>query len=237
MWQQDVLYEAENINARGFICFPEGKAEQYPAVIVVHDWTGRNQFACDKTKLLAEMGYVGFAVDMYGDAKCGSNHDENSKLMTPLMENRELLLQRLMDAYNRLISFSCVDKQRIAIIGFCFGGLCALDLARSGADIKAAVSFHGILKAPPMANKTIKAKVLVLHGHDDPMVTPQQVADFSKEMTKAKVDWQIHLYGNTMHAFTNPQANDRSFGTVYDATAANRAWLSMQNFFKEVFVE
>jgi dienelactone hydrolase len=120
-------------------------------------------------------------------------------------------------------------------IGFCFGGLCALDLARSGVDIRAVVSFHGLLGAPEGVEKgKIKAKVLAMHGYADPMVKSDQVAHFEQEMTKGNVDWQMHIFGNTMHAFTNPQANDPSFGLVYNEAAARRSWLAMENFFKEV---
>ena len=121
-------------------------------------------------------------------------------------------------------------------MGFCFGGLCVLDLARSGADVKGVISFHGLFNAPEnLPNEPIKAKVLALHGQDDPMVPPEQVAALQKEMTNAGVDWQIHAYGNTMHAFTNPEANDPGFGTVYNAGADKRSWIAMKNFFEEIF--
>lgn len=233
MHQENIIYQAGDINAKGFISYPD-KSKPYPAVLVVHDWTGRNQFACDKATLLTEMGYVGFAIDMYGEAKCGHSNEEKSQMIAPMFENRKLLLQRLMAAYETLSSLPYVDKHRIAVMGYCFGGLCALDLARAGTDLKAAVSFHGIFKAPPMPNKPIKAKILALHGHDDPMVPPSQVADFTHEMTKAKADWQLHIYGNTMHAFTNPLANDPGFGTVYNIKSADRAWKAMQSFFEEI---
>jgi dienelactone hydrolase len=234
MQQQELTYTATDVTAKGFVCYPTEEKKPHPGVLVVHDWTGRNQFACDKARLLAEMGYIGFAVDMYGDARCGKSNDEKSQLMTPLTQHRDLLLQRLRAAYNALASLNGVDKQRIAIMGFCFGGLCALDLARSGAAIKATVSFHGILKAPPMPNQPIQSKILILHGYNDPMVPPEHLNDFMQEMTASKADWQAHVYGNTVHAFTNPDANDPSFGTVYNATISDRAWLAMQNFLQEV---
>jgi dienelactone hydrolase len=129
-----------------------------------------------------------------------------------------------------------VDTTRIAAIGFCFGGLCALDLARSGADLAGVVSFHGLFNAPEnLPESTIKARVLALHGHDDPMVPPAKVLELEHELTKAGVDWQIHVYGKTMHAFTNPAANSPDQGMVYNPVAANRAWTSMQNFLQEIF--
>ncbi|MDD2800652.1 MAG: dienelactone hydrolase family protein, partial [Methylococcales bacterium] len=129
-----------------------------------------------------------------------------------------------------------VDDSKIAAMGFCFGGLCVLDLARAGADLKGVVSFHGLLGAPDnLQSNSIKAKVLALHGHDDPMGPIEQVVAFEQEMTKAGADWQLHTYGHTMHAFTNPKANDPAFGTVYQANADKRSWLAMKNFLAEVF--
>jgi dienelactone hydrolase len=127
------------------------------------------------------------------------------------------------------------DASKVAAIGFCFGGLCVLDMARSGANIDGVVSFHGLLKAPGNTVDKIGAKVLALHGWDDPMATPDDVEAFGAEMTKAKADWQLHAYGGTMHAFTNPAANDPDFGTVYDEKADKRSWASMRLFLNELF--
>jgi len=132
---------------------------------------------------------------------------------------------------------SWVDASQCAAIGFCFGGLCVLDLARTGSDLQGVVSFHGLLGAPGNTDgNVVKAKVLVLHGHDDPMVSVEQVIAFEQEMTRAGADWQLHCYGNTMHAFTNPLANDPKFGTVYQPDADRRSWQAMQNFLNELFI-
>jgi dienelactone hydrolase len=129
-----------------------------------------------------------------------------------------------------------VDDSKIAAMGFCFGGLCVLDLARTGVDIKGVVSFHGLLGALANAKgNKIKAKILALHGRDDPMGLPEQVLAFQEEMTLAGADWQFVTYGHTVHAFTNPVANDPGFGTVYQADADRRSWQAMQNFFAEIF--
>ncbi|MEE9356744.1 MAG: dienelactone hydrolase family protein, partial [Methylococcaceae bacterium] len=131
-----------------------------------------------------------------------------------------------------------VDDKKIAALGFCFGGLCVLDLARSGADIKGVISFHGLLSAPDNTEgNAIAAKVLALHGYDDPMSSSEQVAALQKELTKSGADWQFHSYGNTMHAFTNPIANDPDFGTVYQSDADRRSWLTMKNFLEEIFTD
>ncbi len=141
-----------------------------------------------------------------------------------------------MSALNALKLLPWVDDSKIAAIGFCFGGLCSLDLARTGANLKGVVSFHGLLGAPGNTEgNLIKAKILALHGHDDPMVPVEQVIAFEKEMTLAGADWQLHTFGNTMHAFTNPVANNPDFGTVYQPDADRRSWLAMQNFLAEIF--
>lgn len=237
MKTQNIEYHHNDQLLEGFIAFNEKKSHKRPAVIVVHDWSGRNEFACDKANKLAELGYVGFALDMYGKGKIGKDKEEKTQLITPFIQDRTLLRDRLFAALETLKKNEFVDQQRIAAIGFCFGGLCVLDLARSGADIKGVISFHGLLNAPEhLPQEKITAKVLALHGFDDPMVTPAQVLTFQQEMTKANVDWQMHIYGHTMHGFTNPLANDPVFGTVYNPVAEQRAWLAMKDFLTEIFL-
>lgn len=236
MEKKIINYQADNIQLNGLLVYDNQHQQKRPAVIVAHDWSGRNQFACDKAEKMAELGYVGFALDMFGSAKLGNNNEEKTQLIKPLMENRILLQQRMLAAVDAVKTIPVVDSNRIAAIGFCFGGLCVLDLARSGSNIRGIVSFHGLLMPPQNLDaKQIKAKVLALHGNDDPMAPTDHVIAFEKEMTAAKTDWQLHVYGNTMHAFTNPVANDPSFGTVYHTLADKRSWLAMQNFLTEIF--
>ena len=193
-------------------------------------------FVAEKAIKLAELGYVGFAVDMYGKGVLGTSPEQNSLLMQPFMEDRLLLQKRMQAALYAVRLLPWVDDHNIAAIGFCFGGLCVLDLARSGSDVKGVVSFHGLLGAPTQTQgKLIKAKVLALHGHDDPLATPDQVIAFEQEMTLAGVDWQLQCYGHTAHAFTNPLANDPDNGMVYRAHADSRSWLAMKNFLSEIF--
>lgn len=213
---------------------PSHKAAR-PCVLVAPDWSGRNDFACQKAVLLAKMGYVGFALDMYGKGHVGSTVEEKKALIEPLLADRVLLLERIQAAFEKAMQLAEVDNRRVAAIGFCFGGLCVLDLARSGASVRGVVSFHGLLNAPPKsAHKTIDAKVLVLHGYDDPMVRPADVDAFCQEMTAAKADWQVHQYGHTQHAFTNPESHDTSMGTVYNEVAERRSLQAMHNFLDEV---
>lgn len=234
--KQAIEYKDGNVTCKGFYAFDDAVKEKRPVIMIAHDWSGCNEFARHKAEKLAELGYVGFAIDMYGDGKIGETKDEKIALISPLMDDRVKLKTRILAAFEAAKKLEMADSTRIGAIGFCFGGLCALDLARSGADVKGVVSFHGLLNAPEFANAPhIKAKVLALHGFDDPMVTPDKLLAFTQEMTFAKVDWQLDVYGHTMHAFTNPQANDPGFGTVYNKQADQRSWIAMKEFLKEVF--
>ena len=226
----DVLLEA-------FFAFDDSLSGRRPAVLINHTWAGRDDFVAEKAKKLAALGYVGFAVDMYGKGVLGSDAEENAKLMQPFMQDRQLIKKRMMAALYAVKLMPWVDDSRIAAIGFCFGGLCSLDLARAGADLKGVVSFHGLLGALDDNSHPIKAKILALHGHDDPMVPVEQVISFEKEMTKAGADWQLHTFGNTQHAFTNPLANNPDFGTVYQPEADKRSWILMENFLAEIFTQ
>jgi len=230
-------YYQHNQEYHGFLAYDKKHKEPRPGVIIAHDWSGCNQFAQNKAIQLAKMGYVGFALDLYGLGQTGSTKEEKMALMDPLVHDRRLLQSRLLAAFDALIKIPEVDNHRIAAIGYCFGGLCVLDLARSGAAVKGVVSFHGLLGRPKeLDSHDISAKILVLHGYDDPMVKSEQVIAFCDEMTASGVDWQVQMYGHTMHAFTNPEAHDPAFGTVYDAASDRRSWLAMTNFLHEIFV-
>lgn len=220
----------------GFFAFDDAIQGQRPAVLVSHPWAGRSEFTENKARELAKLGYVGFALDMYGAGKLGQTDEECGALMRPFMADREMLQRRISAALANVRLLPWVDDKKIAAIGFCFGGLCVLDLARSGANVKGVVSFHGLLHAPTdLENAGITAKVLVLHGHDDPLAPAKHVAAFEQEMTQAGVDWQLHAYGNTVHAFTNPLASDFAAGYKFDKKANRRSWQAMENFFTEIF--
>jgi len=232
--EEYISYQQGAANLEGYLAYPEGK--NLPAVIIFHAWRGRDDFVKEQARMLAHLGYAGFAADIYGKGILGKSPEESSRLMQPFMEDRSLLRKRILAAWNTVNAWKGVDRAKIAAIGFCFGGLCALDLLRMGVEIQGVVSFHGLLMAPQGINQEkIKGKALVLHGNDDPMVPPEQVRAFAEEMTHAGVDWQMHIYGNTMHAFTNPLTNDPKAGTVYKALASKRAFLAMENFFAEIF--
>jgi len=230
---EEITYQYEDKNYVGFVAYPE--KELAPLVLIAHTWAGRDSFVEEKAKELAELGYVAMAVDMYGDGKVGSSTEENQSLMTPLVENRDHLKGVIKAALTSGKSLKGVDVNKVAAIGYCFGGLVVLDLARSGAELSGVVSFHGLLMGSEIAKDGIRSKVLVLHGERDPMVPLDMVDEFQKEMTQANADWQLHSYGNTYHAFTNPEANDASLGTQFNKDSNNRSWQSMNNFFDEIF--
>ena len=231
-----VEYEHAGANLEGFLACGDIEDGTKPAVLVVHAWGGRGQFECDKASALAELGYVGFAADLYGKGVLGNSVEENAGLMQPFLDDRAMLQSRLTTALETLKSQPEVDNGRIAAIGYCFGGLCVLDLARIGTDISGVASFHGLFGAPGnTAGTKIKAKVLALHGHEDPMVPVDAVVALEKELTEAGADWQIHVYGNALHAFTNPEANNPDLGAIYDRSADKRSWQTLLNFLDELF--
>ncbi len=236
MHTSNFLYHAGEQECHGFLAYDDKNDQARPAVLIAHDWSGRNDFACEKAEMMAKQGYVGFALDMYGNGRLGECTTEKQALMEPLKEDRLLLRTRIRAAFDALIGMPEVETGKVAAIGFCFGGLCVLDLARSGTDLKGVVSVHGLFDKPEdIPNESMHAKILALHGYEDPMANPEQVHRFCQEMEEAKVDWQLHLYGKTKHAFTNPKAHDTNLGLVYSARAERRALQAMQNFLQEIF--
>jgi len=236
MITQTFDYQDGETLLEAYVACPDGGVAR-PAVLIAHDWSGRREFACKTAERIASMGYVGFALDMYGKGIYGKDGDieGNGALMGPFASDRARLRQRMNAALQAVRTLPQVDGSRVAAMGFCFGGMCVIELARAGADVKGVISIHGIFAPGNVPNQAITAKVLCLHGHDDPMVPPEQVLAFEQEMTEAKVDWQMHIYGGTMHAFTNPVANNPDFGTVYSETAANRTYRSVAHFLEEIF--
>jgi dienelactone hydrolase len=229
-------YTHGDLVLEGFLAWDDVADAPRPAVAISHACGGRSEFEEGRAIRLAQQGYVGFALDMYGKGVRGSNPEENAGLMAPFLEDRPLLQARISAAIDLLREQPEVDAGRVAAMGFCFGGLCVLDLARIGSDVRGVASFHGLFGAPGnTAGNRIGAKVLCLHGYDDPMVPPQSVLDLAAEMSDAGADWQLHAYGNTQHSFTNPNANDPAMGAVYDAAADRRSWVALLDFLGEIF--
>ena len=231
-----VEYSHDGKIFEGLLAVDDAIAGKRPAVLISHAWAGRGPVEEEWAKRLAALGYAGFALDLYGKGVLGKTTEECQALMNPLASNRPYLQSRLLNVVEIVKRHPEVDAAKIVVMGFCFGGLCALDVARTGADIKGVASFHGLFAAPGNTKgNRIKAKVIAFHGWDDPMVKPDAVKAFGEEMTEAGADWQVHAYGGVMHAFTNPQANDPAFGTVYNKRAADRSWASFKNFIEECF--
>ena len=235
MIEQKIEYSYEGSLFEGFLCYDESRRGRGPAVMIAHAWAGRSEFECNKARALAARGYVGFALDLYGRGVLGTNPEQNAALMQPLLSDRPQLQARLNAALQAMSTQPMVDPARVAAMGYCFGGLCVLDMARSGAPLRGVVSFHGLLNKPGNTDgRAIDPKVLVLHGYDDPMCPVAAVNAFEQEMTDAGADWQVHAYGNTLHSFTDPEANDRGFGMMYSDSADRRSWQSLLNFLEEV---
>ncbi len=244
MLEETITYYVQNTACKGFLTFDNTSEDQRPGIIIAPAWRGLDEFAKAKARDLARLGYVALAADIYGDAKKARSDEEALALMKPFFLDRKLLQDRIHGAYQAILETPTCQRHKVGAIGFCFGGLTVIELFRSGTPIKGAVSFHGVLgnsigeeKAAtvPLA-KNIEGSLLVLHGHDDPLVTSQDIANLENELTEAKLDWQFHIYSNTSHAFTNPTLNDPNNGLVYNQRSAARAWKSMQNFFKEIFI-
>lgn len=207
-----------------------------PGILVSHTIRGRTAFEESRAHELAELGYTAFALDVYGATDGDMNDAQGRQNMESLLADREELQSRLLLALSTLIRQPEVDGQKVAAIGFCFGGLCVLDLARIGAPVSGVVSFHGLFTQPGNTDgKRSNTRVLVLHGWDDPLARPDEVVALGEELTALGVDWQIHGYGQTQHAFSNPAANDKARGTVYDAAADRRSRIAMRNFLSELF--
>ena len=230
-------YQDGDVALEGYFAWDETMSEQQAVVLIAHDWSGRRELACSAAESMVDLGFAGFAVDIYGKGVFGKDGDAagNSALMMPYVEDRALLRQRMHAALQAVRSLGRVDTSAVAVLGYCFGGMAALELARSGADVAGVVSVHGLLNKSELDNEKISAKVLCLHGHDDPMGLPEQVLSFQAEMTAHKVDWQMHIFGGVKHAFTNPDANDQSLGTVYNSLANQRTKRLIADFLKEIF--
>ena len=232
----DFEYREGETVLQGYLAYDDSVQGKRPGVLVVHEWTGIGPYVKHRVEQLAGMGYVALAADIYGKGVRPKNAAEAGRTMTIYRNDRALLRARVRAGLEALLKQPSVDPTRVAAIGYCFGGMTVLELARSGADIAGVVSFHGVLDTPtPEDARNIKAKVLVLSGGDDPNVPMEQVAAFVKEMRAAHVNWELTLYGGTVHSFTNPDAgNDPSKGAAYNAQADRRSWQAMRDFFREI---
>ncbi len=228
-----VAYEKNGTKMEGYLAWDTSAKKPRPGVVVYPEWFGIGPFSEEKAVELAKMGYVAFAADVYGVDVRPKDMKEAAAAATKYKSDRPLLRERAQAALDALLSRKEVNKDKIAAIGFCFGGTAALELARSGADLDALVSFHGGLSTPMKGSK-FAPKILVLHGGNDPYVPEKEVQEFQTEMRDSGADWQFISYGNTVHSFTNPQAgNDPKAGAAYNELSAKRAMKEMKSFFEE----
>lgn len=219
----------------GYLACP-GTPGPHPGILIAHEGPGLNDHARSRAKMIAELGYVALAADLYGNGQIGKSPDETMALMSPLRDDPPRLRARVRAGLDALANLPQVDEFRLGAIGYCFGGLAVLELARSGAPVAATVSFHGLLgtKNPDDA-RNIKGKILVCTGSDDPFVPVEQVQSFQQEMSQAGVDWQVITYGGAKHAFTNSAAALAGRpGLAYHAAADARSWEAMRAFLLEV---
>jgi dienelactone hydrolase len=233
-------YRDGSTEFEGYLAFDGAKDKRRPGVLVFHQWSGCSAFEQEKAEWLAGLGYAALAVDMYGTGKRGTNPAENGALMTPLVNDRAELRKRAEAALRHLKSLPMVDGDRIGAIGFCFGGLCVLDVARAAMPgVRGVVSLHGLLGAPDAAKlpsaAQITARVLALHGWNDPMARPDSVLAFAREMHDHGADWQLHAFGGCGHAFTNPGAQDAKGGMQYSPLADARSFAMVKDHLAEVF--
>lgn len=238
---EEISYEAGGAALKGYMAWDANQKGARPGVIVVHEWWGHNEYVRQRARMLAEEGYAALALDMYGVGKLAQHPEDAQKFMMETVSNADVARARFMAAYELLKKHEVTDPTRIAAIGYCFGGAVVLQMARLGTELDGVASFHGNLAAQggPAAPGAVKAKVLVLHGADDPLVPKEQVAAFKKEMDAAGVDYNFVEYPGAKHAFTNPAATEKGkkFGMplAYDENADKQSWAELQKFLNGLF--
>lgn len=235
--RQRIDYTDADTQFEGYAVFPAHASAALPCVVLAHDWSGLTAPTEALAERYAGLGYICFALDAYGKNMRGDPLGDNARLMNPLMQDRAVLQQRLLAGFNVACQLPGVDAARMAAVGYCFGGLCALDLARAApANLLAAVSFHGALARPEgKAPRPINARVLLLHGWEDPVAPPADVLAIARELTEAGADWQLHAYGHALHAFTFDGANFPERGIVYDHAPDARSWAAMRQHLSWAF--
>ena len=238
---RSIDYSHDEVQLCGELAWDDAWEEARPCVVVVHDAMKSDQgFEEERAVALAALGYAVFALDVYGKGVHGTTQEESYALMLPFQEDRAHLQRRLRAGLDAAASQTEVDGGRMAAIGYCFGGLSVLDLARWNAPVAGVVSFHGLLTPPVLADAErlegkIEPKVLVCHGWDDPYVPPEMVPAFASEMTERGADWQLFAMGHVVHSFTNPSYHDREAGVAYDAQANRRSWRILESFLRDLF--
>ncbi|MFN2348616.1 MAG: dienelactone hydrolase family protein [Thioalkalivibrio sp.] len=237
---EEVNYTDNGTTLKGYLAYDASASGPQPGVLVIHEWWGHNEHARNQARRLAELGYTALAVDMYGDGQVADHPQDAGKFAGAIRQNSELMMKRFTAAENYLRSRSQTDAEKVAAIGYCFGGSVVLEMARSGADLLGVASFHGALTTQnPAQPGEVKSRVLVLHGNEDSMVPAEQVEGFKKEMDAAGVDYHFVGYDGATHSFTNPAADEaaKKFGMPvgYNAEADQKSWDELERFLAETF--
>jgi dienelactone hydrolase len=233
---REIQYSQDGTTLKGMVAWDDAKQGKRPGILVVHEWWGMNEHARNSARKLAEAGYVGFALDMYGEGKTTTHQHDAEAMVNEAMKDPAVIAARFNAALAQLKQDPHVDPQKIAAIGYCFGGAVVLNMARAGVDVPAVVSFHGLLSTQKPAEKgKVKAQILALTGSDDPFVPADQVEGFKKEMDAAGVKYNLIVYPGAKHAFTNPNAAQYGMPQLaYNADADKKSWAEMLKFFKQV---
>jgi dienelactone hydrolase len=237
---QEVTYRAGATELHGYLATDPASTAKRPGILVVHEWWGHDEYARERARMLAELGYTALAVDMYGEGRQAAHPQDAGKFAGEVRKNLPLAKERFTAALKILRQHPSVDAERIAAIGYCFGGSVVLEMARAGLDLDAVASFHGSLEtATPAQPGKVKARVLVLNGADDPMIPAEQLTAFRQEMTAAGVDFQLINYPGAKHSFTNPQADQYGkkfeIPLAYHAEADRQSWQALREFLAETF--
>lgn len=234
-----VEYKDGDTVLEGFVAYDDAITTPRPGVLVIHDWTGLQDYTKRRATMLAELGYIAFAADIYGKGVRPTETQHCAVQAGTYKSDLPLLRRRVTLGFDQLLKRPGLDAQRTAAIGYCFGGTSVLELARSGAPVAGVVSFHGGLGTTlPAAAGAVKAKLLVCHGADDPHVKPAEQAAFKEEMAKAKVNYEFVAYPGAVHSFTKKEAgNDKASGNAYDEAADQKSWQDMKDFFAKIFAK
>jgi dienelactone hydrolase len=239
MKEETVTYQGDGISMNGFVVYDENRPGPRPAVVVVHEWWGLNDYIKSRARQLADMGYIVMAVDMFGNGKTADNPDSAGKLATPFYKDPNMARERFHAGLAKLTSYSQTDTAKIAAIGYCFGGAQVLNMARLGENLKGVVSFHGNLVGVPPQKDLLKAEVLICHGAADPFVPQSEVDQFKKQMDSIGAKYTFKAYEGALHAFTNPRATEVGerfkIPVKYDAAADSASWNDMKSFFNSIF--
>lgn len=236
---ETVAYSADTVNMQGYIAFDSASTAKRPAVLVVPEWWGIGDYVKGRARQLAELGYIAMAVDMYGNATEATNPEAAGKMAMPFYTNPQMAKARFDAALAKLKTYPQVDTNRIAAIGYCFGGAMVLNAAKLGAPLVGVVSFHGGLAGVTPDKATLKAKVLVCHGGADNFESPEEIATFKKQMDSVGADYTFKVYEGATHAFTNPEATEKgkqfNMPISYNAAADTASWNDMKMFFGKIF--